>query len=184
MNILVVVVMAAIWVVGSIIKAAKEKSGDQQPPSRKPPPHGRGVQRQTPARTQRPAGPAKHSGQPAGPLQKRTTLADLRAAARKFAAQAEQAFQPQPPDPATEPSMPAAQAAAHPETAPALETSVEPVIESIVAPIKGLDDKQAAAKLPQTKQLSDLLADYADPERLRKAILHYEILGPPVSLRD
>ena len=31
--------------------------------------------------------------------------------------------------------------------------------------------------------ISDLVSDYTDPEKLRKAILHYEILGPPMSLR-
>jgi hypothetical protein len=30
---------------------------------------------------------------------------------------------------------------------------------------------------------SETLLDYADPEELRKAILHYEILGKPLSLR-
>ena len=41
-----------------------------------------------------------------------------------------------------------------------------------------------AAEIVQTKHLSEILSDYADPEELRRAILHYEILGRPLSLRD
>ena len=41
-----------------------------------------------------------------------------------------------------------------------------------------------SAEIPETKYLSELLLDYADPEQLRRAILHYEILGKPLSLRD
>lgn len=33
------------------------------------------------------------------------------------------------------------------------------------------------------RHLPELLLDYSDPEALRRAILHYEILGPPLSLR-
>jgi hypothetical protein len=39
------------------------------------------------------------------------------------------------------------------------------------------------AEMPQTKYLSEILSDYEDPEKLRRAILHYEILGKPMSLR-
>jgi len=180
MNILVVVVMAAIWIVGGIIKATKTKSGDkQQPsrlPSRKPPAHSRGGQQQMPGRAERPAGPAQRLGQPSGAQKKRTTLADLRAAARKFAAEAEQAFQPQATKPAPKPPEPASKPQIQPETTPQ--------IEPVVAPIRGFADKQAAAQMPPTQHLSDLLSDYANPDKLRRAILHYEILGPPLSLRD
>jgi len=39
-------------------------------------------------------------------------------------------------------------------------------------------EKQLATYLPA------ILSDYEDPEKLRRAILHYEILGKPISLRD
>ncbi|MHC4573792.1 MAG: hypothetical protein ACYS76_06625 [Planctomycetota bacterium] len=32
--------------------------------------------------------------------------------------------------------------------------------------------------------LSEIIMDYADPDELRRAILHYEILGRPLSLRE
>ena len=177
MNILVVVVMAGIWIVGSVVKAMKTKSGDEQQPgrasSRKPPAHGRAGQRQIPGRPQRPAGPA----QPPQAPKKRTTLADLRAAARKFAADAERAFQPQTTEPPPKPPQPISESPVRPETAP--------IIEPVVPQVNGLAAKRAAtAQTPPTRQLSDLLTDYADPDKLRKAILHYEILGPPLSLRD
>ena len=40
----------------------------------------------------------------------------------------------------------------------------------------------AEVKMPET--LSEILADYADPDLLRRVILHYEILGKPLSLRQ
>ena len=40
------------------------------------------------------------------------------------------------------------------------------------------------AEIPQAKYLSEILSDYDDPEKLRRAILHYEILGKPISLRE
>jgi hypothetical protein len=42
----------------------------------------------------------------------------------------------------------------------------------------------APAEIPQTKYLSGILSDYDDTEKLRRAILHYEILGKPLSLRE
>ncbi|MHC4352666.1 MAG: hypothetical protein ACYTE3_03305 [Planctomycetota bacterium] len=177
MNILVVVVMAVIWIVGSVVKAMKAKSGEEQQPgrasSRKPPAHGRAGQRQIPGRPQRPAGPTQSTQAP----KKRTTLADLRAAARKFAADAERAFQPQTTKP--KPTPPA------PPSKPAIQPELAPIIEQVTPEFKGLpDNRPAAAQTPPARQLSDLLSDYTDTDKLRKAILHYEILGPPLSMRD
>lgn len=45
-------------------------------------------------------------------------------------------------------------------------------------------DVAAAAEITQTEYLSEILSDYKDPEKLRRAILHYEILGKPISLRE
>jgi hypothetical protein len=36
----------------------------------------------------------------------------------------------------------------------------------------------------ETPYLAGILSAYSDPEQLRTAILHYEILGKPLSLRD
>jgi len=181
MNILVVVVMAVIWIVGGVVKAMKTKSQNQQQPGRAPQrkPSGQSgaVQQGMSAQALRPAGPAQHRGQPSGVQAKRTTLADLRAVARRFAAEAEQAFQAQTARPAPKPAAPAPKPGVRPEAMPSIQLAVEP--------IKGLtEDQLAGAKMPPTELLSDLISDYTNPERLKKAILHYEILGPPLSLRD
>ena len=167
MNILVVVVMAVIWMVGAIVKSTKTKSGEKQPPSRKPPAHSRGVQQQMPGRAQRPAGPSLRPGQALDAPKRRTMLSDLREAARKFATEAEQAFQVQ-------------------TATPKLEAEATPHIAPVIEPAKTLTARQAtaASEMLETQHLSDLLSDYADPDKLRRAILHYEILGPPLSLRD
>lgn len=101
-------------------------------------------------------------------------LSDLREAARKFATEAEQAFQVQTTKPTPEPA-----------SKPQIQPETTPQVEPTIAPTKKLGEEQAAAaEIPATHHLSDLLSDYADPDKLRRAILHYEILGPPLSLRD
>ena len=73
MNILFVVVMAVLWMVGSIVKAMKTKADNQRQtgrsPARKQLDQNRGVQQQSPIqRTQRPAGPPQPAGQTTGVL--------------------------------------------------------------------------------------------------------------------
>lgn len=55
---------------------------------------------------------------------------------------------------------------------------VQPKLEKVTAGVA------APAEIPQAKYLSEILSDYENPESLRRAILHYEILGKPLSLRD
>ena len=183
MNILVVIVMAVIWIIGGIVKAMKTNAGDKQPsraPSRKPPPQGRASQ-QMPARPQRPVGPGERSAPSQAQPSKRTTLSDLREAARRFAAEAEQVFQAQTTKPTPSRPKPAPNRPPARQVAPA--TLPDP--EAVAQPMKQPRTKQGpmTAAAPG-QQLSDLLSDYRDPAKLRRAILHYEILGPPLSLRD
>ncbi|UCF15718.1 MAG: hypothetical protein JSW59_20175, partial [Phycisphaerales bacterium] len=109
MNILFVIVLAVFWMLGSIVKAMRTKAGDQQQaggtPIRKTRDMSRGGRRQqAPARlAQRPAGPAKPTEQTSGVPKKRSTLAELREAARRFAAEAEQTFESEMPKQATKP---------------------------------------------------------------------------------
>ncbi|MFA5238782.1 MAG: hypothetical protein WC476_03620 [Phycisphaerae bacterium] len=56
--------------------------------------------------------------------------------------------------------------------------------DSVSAAGKKPGDKTLLTQTPQAKYLSEVLSDYQDPERLRRAILHYEILGKPISLRE
>jgi hypothetical protein len=51
--------------------------------------------------------------------------------------------------------------------------------------VKKLKDKRigAPSEVPQAKNLAEILSDYSDPDELKRAILHYEILGRPLALR-
>ena len=51
--------------------------------------------------------------------------------------------------------------------------------------VKKMRDKRidAPAEIPQVKHLAEILLDYSDPNELKRAILHYEILGRPLALR-
>lgn len=185
MNILIVVVLAVFWAIGGIIKAKAKKPGgpDEQLPGkavRKPPVHSREAREQMLSRLQRPAGSAQGQRQQPRPAAEkpRMKFADLQAAVRKFAVEAEQAFQPQSGKPTpvlkpvlTEPQNP-------PKTVELMETTVKTA--------KRPQDKLVSEpeQMPESEYLSELLTDYADPEQLRRAILHYEILGRPLSLRD
>ena len=177
--------MAVIWIIGGIVKAMKTNAADKQqpsrPPSRKPPPHDRAGQQQVPARHQRPVGPAQRSAPAQAQPTKRTTLSDLREAARRFAAEAEQAFQAQTTKPA--PSRPKPMPKR--PSGPKVPAAPQPLAEPVLPMTKHSEDRRAPAKkVAPRQQLSDLLSDYRDPAKLRRAILHYEILGPPLSLRD
>jgi hypothetical protein len=184
MNILFVIVLAIFWLVGGIIKAKANKSQtgnkDNLPrkPARKPPLHSREAREQMLKRLERPADSGqRQQPRPAG-QKPRMKFSDLQAAVRKFAVEAEKAFQadtkkpvPKPKPPSTEPQI--------------IAEKLEPT-EPVTTTIKGLQDKRASEpeQIPESEYLSELLMDYADPEELRRAILHFEILGKPLSLRD
>ncbi len=186
MNILFVVVLAVFWVIGGIIKAKANKSETRsednlsRKPARKPPVHSREAREQMLKRLQRPVGSTQgQRQQPRPATQKpRVKFADLQAAVRKFAVEAEQAFQANTKEPAAElkPAL---------KESPIKAEAMEPA-EPIDKTFKGLQDERGSesAQMPESEYLSELLTDYADPEELRRAILHYEILGKPLSLRD
>ena len=167
MNILVIVVVAVMYGLGSIIKAKGKKAQGQQGekqltrgPTHKPATGGRGVLEQffnelrslaepTQGRESRPI------GQPAS-----QKIARPQPAVRKYA-EAKQAGQVQL---TTRPAEP----------------------EFTGKTVEGLAGKRMdrAAEVPESKYLSEVLLDFTDPDDLRIAILHYEILGRPLSLRD
>ena len=184
MNILIVIVLAVFWAIGGIIKAKAKKPGgrDEQLPGktvRKPPVHSREAREQMLNRLQRPAGFAKDQSQQPRHVarQPRMKFADLQAAVRKFAVEAEQAFQVN----TREPTPELEQTLTEPQIK-AERAELKPISKTV----KGLQDKRVSepAQMPESEYLSEILTDYADPEELRRAILHYEILGKPLSLRD
>jgi hypothetical protein len=181
MNILFVIVLAVFWAIGGIIKA-KAKKDEQLPgkPVRKPPVHSREAREQMLSQLQRPAGSTQSQRQQPRPAPQKPRLkfADLQAAVRKFAVEAEQAFQTN-----TKESVPELEPALK---EPQIKAETVELTKPIGKTVKGQQDKHASepTQTLESEYLSELLTDYADPEELRRAILHYEILGKPLSLRD
>lgn len=185
MNVMFVVVLALFWLVGGILKARANKRGTQneqspQRPARRPPVHSAEAREQMLSRLQRPAGSVQGRQQQALPTARkpRMKFADLQAAVRKLAVEAEQAAQVK-----TGKSDPELEAIL---TEPKINIEKVELAEPINKTVKGLQDTKPseAAQTPESEYLSELLTDYADPDDLRRAILHYETLGKPLSLRD
>jgi hypothetical protein len=185
MNILIVVVLVAFWLIGGIIKAKANKSGakdEQSPrkPVRRPPVHSREAREQMLSRLQRPSDSAQVQRQQPRPATRkpRMKFADLQAAVRKFAVEAEKALQADTQEAAAEPKPPLSE--------PKIKTERVELSEPMTTTVKVLQDKQVseAEQIFESEYLSDLLMDYSDPDQLRRAILHYEILGRPLSLRN
>jgi hypothetical protein len=69
---------------------------------------------------------------------------------------------------------------------PSLQLDVREAQKPITEPLKKLKDEHLLIR-PKTTQaettLREPLLDFNDPNALRRAILHYEILGKPLSLR-
>ena len=129
---------------------------------------------------QRPADSAQGQSQQPGSAaqQPRMKFADLQAAVRKFAVEAEQAFQPQ-----SGKKMPVLKPVlTEPQNPPKAAEYTEPIGKTV----NRLQDKLVSEpeQMPESEYLSELLTDYSDPDQLRRAILHYEILGKPLSMRD
>jgi hypothetical protein len=63
---------------------------------------------------------------------------------------------------------------------PGVGQAIEPAVRTPSKPEGFL----MPSEVPVPAYLTEILTDYADPEKVRKVILHYEILGKPLSLRD
>jgi len=190
MDILVLVFLAVVYGLGSILKARKNKEKEDakrlspQKPAQKPAKKGLGLIEQIVSEIQRVAQPEqsqkqKPAVQPAPKTQ---------AAVRKYAAEAKQATQTKSAIPPSKPksSMRSSQVQPTFEELPELGTNIQSLPKFTGKSVKGLagKGKRIAYKTSDSKYLSDILIDYADPEDLRRAILHYEILGRPLALRE
>jgi len=185
MSILVFVVLAVFWAIGGIVKAKANKAGggDEQLPgktARRPPAHSREAREQMLRQLPGPVGSVQGQRQQPRPVTQkpRMKFADLQAAVRKFAVEAEQAFQSQSgkKTPEFKPVL------TEPQNPPKTVEFTEPIGKTV----ERLQDKvvSESEQIPEADYLSELILDYTDPEQLRRAILHYEILGRPLSLRD
>jgi len=201
MNILVLVLVAAVYGLATILKAKKGKKEQEQAdeqqirkPQRKPAAGSRGVLEEFFREIQRAVDPTQEresrpTDQPARPKVAHPQPAPT---VRKYADEAKQAGRPKPITPPAkhkrlglELSMPASQVQPDFEELPELQTGIEALPEFTSKAVERLVGKRKGmAEVPESKYLSEVLADFTDPEDLRMAILHYEILGRPLSLRD
>ena len=199
MDILVLVLVAAVYGLATILKSKKRKKSQEQAdeqqirkPQRKPE-GGRGLLEQFVREIQRAVEPTEEresrpAAQPARPKVSRPQPAP---AVRKYAAEAKQVSQPKPlippakaKRPGLELSMPALQVQPDFEELPELQTGIEELPEFTTKAVeRSVGKRKGMAEVPESKYLSEVLLDYADPDELRMAILHYEILGRPLSLR-
>lgn len=186
MNILFVVVLAVFWALGGILKAraGKARRGDAgkspRRPVRQPPAQLRTAREQLLRQAGPPVGQAERPPYRPGLGQARTRLAELRAAAQKFAAEAEQAFRVQIEQPAQEVPPAMHRPTSRPEPRDLLESFAKLPTATASQP----ENLPPPEETLPSEYLSELLSAYADPDHLRRAILHYEILGKPLSLRD
>jgi hypothetical protein len=181
-QLLVLVVFAAIYALRSILKAkrtgASDSSEAQTPP--KPtyrPRVGRGVTPR-PAPRQSRLGPATA---PPPPRYQHQSKARARQILRPVQAPSRlPEIRKEPP--AVVRFQPPELSEITPSRAPVESVEVEPARR----PAKPRVDSMVGEQMESAERdyLADILADYADPDQLRAAILHYEILGKPISLRD
>jgi len=194
MNILVVVLMAIGYALSSIIKARARKfegkDEDELPgrkPAHKPPAIGRALQEQSLKQARRPVAPAPGRQRPSAVQRPEVKAVLPRRAVEKLIAEAKElsrlaAIEPLPerkleiPTPKLEPVL---------QELPELETRIEELSQFTTAAVKELGGQlgDIPAEMPAADYLPEILSDYADPDQLRRAILHYEILGRPLSLR-
>lgn len=210
MNILVIVVIAVVYGLSTILKAKAKKPAEKEekegPLGRKPgsklkeiaerfqkelselsrdrtyepPQRAEGLHKESFQQARRPAGPAAPGPRPYRPgvQQPRAKVAVPRRAVEKFAAEAEQPSRLQSVEPLAEPelSLPSSK----------IQPDFEELPEFTSEAVKGLGARRGGipAEVPEAEHLPEILSDYAEPDELRRAILHYEILGRPLSLRD
>jgi hypothetical protein len=70
-------------------------------------------------------------------------------------------------------------------TIPAAQPKIEkPSTEQLVPSLAGEQPTEMVHTVEPHPYLADIAEQYSDPDGLRKALLHYEILGTPLALRE
>ena len=183
MQILVFVVIAVIYALSSILKAKSNKTEleDEEQPARKPPESASRLQKQTFQRPHRTVSPAPRTQyQPQVQSPRRKVMRPEPAATSKPVTKKQ--------EPALQrffetPELPEISELPLPGPQPQPRTQGLPEIAGET--LKGLRKKQVFVpeETPQIKYVGETLLDYSDTDKLKRAILHYEILGKPLSLR-
>jgi len=195
MDILIMVLLAAAYGLSAILKTKKgkkEQEQTEQPQTRKPqrrPPAGRGVLEQFVREIQRAVEPTQKQESPPATQQAHPKVArpEPAYAVRKYTDEAKQVTRLKPIPTPAEPTItiPASKVQPAFEEIPELGTSILelPDFTGKTAEEQAGKGVGMPAEVVESIYLSEVLSDYADPEELRRAILHYEILGRPLSLR-
>jgi hypothetical protein len=169
---LVFVVLAVVYALGSILKAksskAEQEKDEELTPKgpRKPPGGLRRLQEEFLREVRGPAGPAP-----------RTEYEPERQAVPRKVRR---------PEPTVEKPWEMREFADLSVQGPQLESGIEELPEYTSKTVKKLKAERLgfAAKAPKVEDVSEPVLDYADRDELTRAILHYEILGRPLSMRD
>jgi len=183
MKILFPVAVAIFYVVGSILKAKTSKAeqkGDEQlarKPAGKPPEGTRDLKKQPIQQLRRPAAPPPRRQFRPQVQPPRRKVMRPQPVVQKPAAKLEQEIEFETIEPLEAPkvSPPISQ----------LQVDLEELPEFTSKPLKGLEDMRIGipSETAQPEAAIEPLLDYADTDELKRAILHYEILGRPLSLR-
>jgi hypothetical protein len=184
MQILVFVILAVFYAVGSIVKAKANKTAPKakEQTSRKPPVREHPelqMLKQLFGLSEEAESSSQPSPEASKPLVRAEPAVARQSAKPKVQPTSRRVARHQPAVRKTpiEVSKMATKIEKVPELAVAMP-QVQPKLGKVTAGVA------APAEIPQEKYLSGILSDYEDPEKLRRAILHYEILGKPVSLRE
>jgi hypothetical protein len=193
-DILFLVLLAVFWAVGSILKAkknAQEKRAGGQSLGQKPgmkPPEGKKEAPKGPFQQIRDAVVAELEKQrELQTKQEQRKVVRPKPAAQRIATRpAMQRVATKPVRAMGIPTLESMEETKLPSAIAEVEPKLEKLPEYTSKTVKAVGAKRAgaAAQVPEGRQLSEILMDYSDPDELKRAILHYEILGKPLSLRD
>lgn len=166
-NILVVVLIAVFWGISTIIRKTQKFEGEDDADATQE----RGPQ-------QRPAGPAQRGPQRPGVQPPGTKIVPPQPMAEKPTAQRQQ--------PTQMPTLDVIEESKLAELGPQLETKLQELGDFTTDAVTKLPATAIAGRprTPKPEAALERLLDASDPDELKKAILHYEILGKPLSLRD
>jgi len=186
-NILFIVFLAIFWAIGGILKAKKnaqeKKAGGQ---GLVPKPGGKPAE----ITKAKPKGPFQQiRAAIEAELQKQQELQRQAQQVRRKMERPRPVIRKVSPQPERTKRIPALEQVTKtglPSPTAEVEPKIEILPELTDKTIKKFSDKQkaVAGQLPRSRYLSGILSDYSDADELKRAILHYEILGRPLSLRD
>ena len=193
-NLLIPVVVAIFWGINALVTAKKNKKGPAKPPGTAQGPRPGQQQRlgQRPGQTpQRPASSSRGVQSPAGgptiirPPETRPSQTPPKPPRRPMP-------RPAAPTDGWRPSQPAITSVVDSSVMPSLTPVSKPTatlsqLQQILPPSKPKSD--IAAETPtlgtvDSSSIDEIVSAYDDHDLLRLAILHCEILGAPISMRD